>query len=125
MNKKGFTLIELLATIVIMGLILAFVMPAIDSLQNNNKTRPYELYAKSMLSAARKDMLGATLYLVGCRTDTQDYEDGAAPCLMCRKMIINSGIKDVIVRVNKTEYKIIDVAEWINNDEILNGEISY
>ena len=53
MNKKGFTLIELLATIVIMGLILAMVVPAIDSLQNNNKSRPYELYAKSMVAAAK------------------------------------------------------------------------
>ncbi len=53
MNKKGFTLIELLATIVIMGLIMAMVVPAINSLQNSNKTRPYELYADSMIAAAK------------------------------------------------------------------------
>ncbi len=79
----------------------------------------------AIISASRKDMLGSTLYLVGYRTDTEDYENGASPCLMCRKMIINSGVKEVVVRVNKTEYKIINVDEWINNDEILNGEISY
>ncbi len=79
----------------------------------------------AIISASRKDMLGGTLYLVGYRTDTSDYENGAAPCLMCRKMIINSGIEKVIVRVNKTEYKEFDVNEWIKNDEILNGEIAY
>lgn len=79
----------------------------------------------AIISASRKDMLGSTLYLVGYRTDTEEYENGASPCLMCRKMIINSGVKEVVVRVNKTEYKIINVDEWINNDEILNGEISY
>ena len=70
-------------------------------------------------------MLGGTLYLVGYRTENHDYEEGAAPCLMCRKMIINAGIEKVVVRVDKTKFDIYEVSEWIKNDEFLNGQLSY
>ena len=53
MNKKGFTLIELLVTIVILALILLLVVPAITALQNNNKNKPYEYYADSLVEAAK------------------------------------------------------------------------
>ena len=53
MNKKGFTLVELLATITIMGIIMIMVVPAINSLQNTNKDKPYELYGESMIQAAK------------------------------------------------------------------------
>lgn len=52
----------------------------------------------SMLSAARRDMIGATLYLYG-------EEDGitidAEPCPICHRMILNAGIKRVIVSHKK------------------------
>ena len=70
-------------------------------------------------------MMGATLYLAGYRTENHEYEKGAAPCLMCRKVIINAGIEQVIVRVNKTEYIVYYVKDWVNNDEFLNGQLEY
>ena len=76
----------------------------------------------AMLSAARKDMIGADLYLVAIRCDTSDYEIGATSCQMCRKLIINSGIKHVYIRVNKNEYTVIDVKDWVENDDLLNQE---
>ena len=80
----------------------------------------------AMLSASRKDMLGATMYLVGKRVDTGEYEIGAMCCQMCRKLIINSGIKKVIVRSgNKLEYTQIDVKDWIENDDLLEGKTTY
>lgn len=80
----------------------------------------------AMLSASRKDMLGATMYLVGKRVDTGEYEVGANSCQMCRKMIINAGIKEVIVRSNtNTEYIVVDVNDWIENDDLLEGKITY
>lgn len=79
----------------------------------------------AIISAARKDMIGSTLYLVGYRTENHDYEEGAAPCLMCRKLIINSGIEKVIVRKYKEEYVVYDVQDWIENDEYLQGKLSY
>lgn len=79
----------------------------------------------ALISASRKNMLGATLYLVQYRTDTGKYEENAGCCQMCRKMIINSGIEQVVVRINDTEYQKIDVNEWIQNDDLLDGKITY
>lgn len=79
----------------------------------------------AIISASRADMIGSILYLVGYRTEGHAYEKGAAPCLMCRKLIINSGIEKVIVRINESEYKIYAVQDWIENDEFLNGELAY
>ena len=79
----------------------------------------------AIISASREEMMGATLYLVGYRTESDDYEEGAAPCLMCRKILINAGIDKVIVRVDKESYKTYMVQEWIENDEFLNGQLAY
>lgn len=53
----------------------------------------------AIISASRKDMIGGTLYLAG-------FEDGkpidAAPCEICKKMIINAGIKSVVTERMKT-----------------------
>lgn len=79
----------------------------------------------AIINASRQDMIGSTLYLVGYRTENHQYEEGAAPCLMCRKMIINSGIEKVIVRKWKEEYVVYDVQDWIEKDEYLEGKLSY
>ena len=58
----------------------------------------------AIISASRKDMLGGTLYLSLFKVENGEYDPGANSCQMCRKMIINSGIKKVIVRTSETEY---------------------
>ena len=67
-------------------------------------------------------MIGSSLYLVGIRKDNNMYEQGASPCQMCRKLIINSGIKNVYIRIDKENYSIIDVNDWINDDDLLKGD---
>ena len=79
----------------------------------------------AIISAARKDMLGATMYLACRRKDTGKYEEGAMCCQTCRKLIINAGIEKVFVRINKRKYLEVNVEEWINNDELLNGIATY
>ena len=79
----------------------------------------------AIISAARKDMIAASLYLVGKRTDTEEYEQGAMCCQTCKKLIINSGINNVFVRKTKTEYIMVDVNDWIKNDDLLKGKITY
>ena len=79
----------------------------------------------AIISAAREEMMGGTLYLAGYRTENHEYEKGAAPGLMCRTLIINSGIEKVIVRVNKIEYVTFYINDWIENDEFLNGQLEY
>ncbi len=65
------------------------------------------------------------MFLVGYKEEGHKYEEGASPCLMCRKMIINAGISRVFVRESKDKYKIFPVQEWIDNDELLNGQLEY
>ena len=79
----------------------------------------------AIISAARKDMLVSTMYLVGRRKDNNKYEEGTMSCQMCRKMIINAGIKKIIVRVTRSKYIEVDVDEWIKNDDLLEGITTY
>ena len=79
----------------------------------------------AIISAARKDMIDSTMYLVGKRKDSDKYEEGAMSCQTCRKLIINSGIKKIIVRISNKEYVMIEVKDWIENDDLLEGIITY
>ena len=79
----------------------------------------------AIISAKRCDMLESTLYLVGINYDDGSYVENARPCALCKRMIINAGIKQVVVRDTKDEYTIIDVSEFIENDETLEGVLGY
>lgn len=52
----------------------------------------------AMLSASRRSMQGATMYLAGLDVTTGELLPKAAPCLLCKKMLINSGIEYVVMR---------------------------
>jgi len=39
---------------------------------------------------------------------------------MCRRLIINAGIKEVIARVGENEYTVTNVRDWVFNDDSLN-----
>lgn len=73
----------------------------------------------AIISANRKDMLGSTLYLVGINKRNGKYIDDNEPCTLCKRMIINAGIKKVIMRDTKTDYRIEDVDNWIKKDDTL------
>ena len=53
MKKMGFTLVELIAVITIMAILLIMIVPSINRLQNQNKSKAYELYAESAIRAAK------------------------------------------------------------------------
>lgn len=73
--------------------------------------------ANAIISAARKDMIGATLYLVGKHKKTGELVHDATSCSMCKRLIINAGIERVISRNTPEEYTIVNVRDWIYNDE--------
>ena len=62
----------------------------------------------AIISASRKDMLGATLYLAGKEADGSLIYY-AEPCLMCRRLIINAGIERVISRAPEGSLMILTV----------------
>ena len=75
--------------------------------------------ANAIISAARRDMLGATLYLVGRTADTGESNRDTPPCAMCRRLIINAGIQKVVCRVGEGQYTVTDVQDWIREDDSL------
>lgn len=75
--------------------------------------------ANAIISASRRDMIGATLYLVGKDAKTKKYVEDANSCSMCKRMIINSGIVMVIIRDAKDKYREINVNSWIEDDDSL------
>ena len=104
----------------------------------------------AIISASREEMLGSTLYLVGYEETrrlvttkpdfiTEDvakevypveievlkeYVKNAEPCSLCKRMIINAGIKEVVIRLYKKdigcEYGVrhIPISSWNKNDLI-------
>ena len=81
--------------------------------------------ANAIISASRESMLGSTLYLVGIEMETNDYVKNANCCSMCKRMIINAGINNVIIRDDKNSYRNIIVSDWIDNDDSILGEMGY
>lgn len=81
--------------------------------------------ANAIISASRSQMIGATLYLVCVDYKTKELVSGTNSCAMCKRMIINAGIETVIIRDTKTDYRIIDVNDWIDNDDSLEGKFGY
>ena len=73
----------------------------------------------AIISASRRDMIGSTLYLVTKSMSDGSLVEDTKPCSICERMIINAGIKNVIIRNTSTEYTVIDVSEYIINDETL------
>jgi len=80
----------------------------------------------AIISAARKDMIGATLFMVGKDAKTGEYVEKSNSCSMCKRAIINAGIKDIYIRDNKDEYRHVDVEkEFIEKDDSLEGVKGY
>lgn len=81
--------------------------------------------ANAIISASRASMLGATLYLAGTDGKTGELLRDSCSCAMCKRMVINAGIKKVVIRNTPDEYTVIDVMDWIINDESVEGSFGY
>lgn len=80
----------------------------------------------AIINASRSEMLGATLYLVGLENRTGGYVEAAAPCSLCKRMIINAGIERVIVRDTRDTYRTFEVdEEWVAHDDSIEGTKGY
>jgi len=75
--------------------------------------------ANAIISASRRDMAGGTLYLAGRDAQTRELLGDATSCSMCRRQIINAGLKKVVIRRTPTEFETVDVEEWIAQDDSL------
>ena len=76
----------------------------------------------AVIHASREEMKDATLYLVGIERETGELVENADCCMMCKRVIINSGIKQVIIKNSndsRMAYKIINTSHWVENDDSL------
>ena len=81
--------------------------------------------ANAIISAERERMIGSALYLAGREADTGEYIANSCSCSMCKRMIINAGIETVYIRDDKDHYRVVQVREWIDEDESLDGHFGY
>ena len=75
--------------------------------------------ANAIISAARRDMAGGALYLAGKDAATGAILYDAQSCAMCRRMIINAGLKNVVTRTGPGQFRVVDVQEWVEEDDSL------
>lgn len=74
--------------------------------------------ANAIISAPRREVLGATLYMVCRDPDTGALIPGSTSCSMCRRLIINAGIARVMIRDTPTEYRTVEVQkDWVEADD--------
>ena len=81
--------------------------------------------ANAIIAASRDQMLGATLYMVCVNAKTHELEPGTSSCMMCKRQVINAGIETVVIRDDKESFRIINVRDWIENDDSLSGVFGY
>ena len=81
--------------------------------------------ANAIIAASREQMQGSTVYM--CCTDpwTQDVVGSICSCAMCKRLIINAGIKEVVAREDKDNYTIYQVSDWVRNDDSRNVTFGY
>ena len=73
--------------------------------------------ANAIISAARRDMVGGTLYLVGRNAQTGELLHDATSCAMCRRMVINAGLSKVVIRTTASEFSVVDVQDWVELED--------
>ena len=73
--------------------------------------------ANAIISAARRDMVGGTLYLVGRNAQTGELLHDATSCAMCRRLVINAGLEKVVIRRTEREFVTVNVQDWVELED--------
>ncbi|MBR2473711.1 MAG: cytidine deaminase [Clostridia bacterium] len=81
--------------------------------------------ANAIIAASRERMLGATLYMACLDSKTGELVPGTNSCAMCKKLIINAGIDKVVIRNTPDSYSVVEVREWLEDDDSLSGRRGY
>ncbi|MCI8698503.1 MAG: cytidine deaminase [Oscillospiraceae bacterium] len=90
----------------------------IPSGQRYELCRSVHAEANAIISASRREVLGASLYMVCRDPATGALIPGSTSCSMCRRLIINAGISRVVIRDDPEEYRVVDVQrDWVEEDD--------
>ena len=92
----------------------------IPSGQRYELCRSVHAEANAIISASRRELLGATLYMVCVDPKTGELIPESTSCSMCRRLIINAGIERLVIRDTPERFHVVDVErEWIREDDSL------
>lgn len=92
---------------------------AIPSGERYELCRSVHAEANAIISASRSELIDSSLYMACVNPESGELISHSTSCSMCRRLIINAGIKEVIIRETKTEYTVVNVEEWIAQDDSL------
>ena len=101
---------------------------------NYDLCRSVHAEQNAIINASLEEMRDATMYLYGYDLLQRRVVENASCCTICRRMIINSGIADVVfadleygIPCDGVPYrcKTVNVQDWIINDESLNPSVGY
>lgn len=70
----------------------------------------------TVIHASRQQTLGATLYLYGVDVESAQPIVNPECCQLCRRVIINAGIKDVVSQADKLAINRQLVADWVDEE---------
>ena len=95
----------------------------IPSGQRYELCRSVHAEMNAIISASKEELEGGVMYLVGIENDgsTTPHADC---CAMCKRMIINAGIRYVVI-AKPTGSAKVPVQEWVTNDDSLSLHEGY
>jgi len=67
--------------------------------------------ANAIIRASVDELWGATIYITG--SDNAGGECLSEPCMMCKRMILNSRIAKVVYSDGRHGFKVIDPKKWL------------
>ena len=84
----------------------------------------------AIINAARAgtSLLGGNMYIYGRIYKKEDQPLDAFPCFICKKMLINCGLKKVICSLKNGGYKVFHVNEWAKEwreNDIIDDKFQY
>lgn len=85
----------------------------------------------AIINAARSgtSLLGGDMYIYGARREGKIGQPlDAFPCFICKKMLINCGLKRVICSLRNGGFKIFKVKDWIkewSKKDIIDNKFQY
>lgn len=93
--------------------------------QRYEMCRSVHAEANAIISAPRRDMIGASIYIACVSPNDSSLISGTNSCAMCKRMIINAGIEKVYIRDDRENYRVFSVDEWVENDDSLDMHEGY
>lgn len=84
----------------------------------------------AIINAARSgtSLLAGDMYIYGKSQEVEGKILDAFPCFICKKMLINCGLKRVICSLSSGGYKIFEVEDWMNEwsqNDIIDDKFQY